>query len=327
MITVTLFTRENCHLCDVAIADLEALQPVHPHTLHIIDIDQDASLQDAYGDKVPVIEVGPYRKQAPFTRQDLSITLKAAQDRAGQLEKIGDARYKKRQARAKTLTRADRISYWFTGHYLLVFNFLVFLYVGIPFLAPVFMNAGLTGPARVIYTAYGAVCHQFAFRSWFLFGDQAAYPRAAAQVDGYQTYGQATGLDEADVLRARSFIGDERVGYKVAYCERDVAIYGGILVFGLVFALTLRRLPSLPWYIWILLGIVPIGVDGFSQLLSQPPLNLWVYRESTPLLRTLTGFLFGFSTAWFGYPQVEEAMRDTRKLLTVKFSRLKQNTP
>jgi uncharacterized membrane protein len=327
MINVTLYTRENCHLCDVAKGDLDALQEVHPHKLLLVDIDGDESLRQAYGDKVPVIEVGPYRKVAPFTRQDLIITLKAAQDRLGQLEKIGDSRYQKQKARSKTLTRADRISFWFTRHYVLVFNLLVFIYVGVPFLAPVLMNAGITGPARLIYSGYGAVCHQFAFRSWFLFGEQAAYPRGAAQVEGYQTYGQATGLDEADVFTARSYIGDEQIGYKVAFCERDVAIYGGILIFGIVFSLTGRRLPGLPWYFWILLGIAPIGLDGLSQLLSQPPLNLWAYRESTPILRTLTGFLFGFSTAWFGYPQVEEAMRDTRKILSVKISRIKQSIP
>jgi uncharacterized membrane protein len=101
-----------------------------------------------------------------------------------------------------------------------------------------------------------------------------------------------------------------------------VGIYGGILLFGLIFLVTGKRLPSLPWYLWIALGIAPIALDGVSQLLSQAPFNFWPYRESTPILRTLTGGLFGFATAWFGYPQVELAMRDTRKILTVKFARI-----
>jgi len=42
------------------------------------------------------------------------------------------------------------------------------------------------------------------------------------------------------------------------------------------------------------------------------------YRESTPLLRTITGFLFGFATAWFGYPMAEEAMRDTQQYMGMK---------
>ena len=74
----------------------------------------------------------------------------------------------------------------------------------------------------------------------------------------------------------------------------------------------------MPIAVWFLLGLVPIGLDGVSQLVSQLPWDIIPIRESTPLLRTITGGLFGFSTAWFGYPIVEESMADTRKLLTVK---------
>jgi hypothetical protein len=41
-------------------------------------------------------------------------------------------------------------------------------------------------------------------------------------------------------------------------------------------------------------------------------------------MRTLTGFLFGFTTAWFGYPLVEETMADTRRYLEEKFARAEQ---
>jgi uncharacterized membrane protein len=185
------------------------------------------------------------------------------------------------------------------------------------------MNAGMPALARPIYSVYGAVCHQMAFRSWFLFGDQPVYPRQAAGVEGFTTYGEATGLNEEDLLEARRFIGNEEVGYKVAYCERDVAIYGAMLLFGLVFVVSGRRIPSLPWYGWVLIGIAPIGIDGFSQLLSQiPGWPFWDYRESTPLLRTLTGGLFGFSTAWFGFPLIEESMAETRVNFAAKKARL-----
>lgn len=142
---------------------------------------------------------------------------------------------------------------------------------------------------------------------------------------GLQTYAQATGMGEAstveDLYLARSFVGNDVVGYKIALCQRDVGIYFGILIFGLLFALTRRRIPRLPWYLWLLLGIVPIAVDGLSQLLSQPPLNFLPLRESTPLLRSLTGFLFGFTTAWFGYPLVEETMAESRQLMSRKLER------
>jgi uncharacterized membrane protein len=132
------------------------------------------------------------------------------------------------------------------------------------------------------------------------------------------------GSTAENLFAARSFVGNELVGYKVALCERDIAIYGGILIFGLLFSLSGLRLPSLPWYLWIVIGILPIALDGFSQLLSQPPLSFLPYRESTPALRVLTGFLFGFTTAWFGYPVVEESMREMRKMYESKRKRIQQ---
>jgi uncharacterized membrane protein len=330
MISVTLYGREDCHLCDQALEDLKALQEQYPHRLVVIDVDGNTDLLRAYGLDVPVVEVGPYRLKAPITRQELAVTLGAATDRARDLEAINSADYQTRMQRGWKVTGADRFSYWLSRHYMTIFNTLVLIYVGLPFLAPVFMALGFTAPARLIYRGYGAVCHQFAFRSWFLFGEQPVYPREAARIEGMLTYSQATGLDETDQLAARQFLGNPQLGYKIALCERDVAIYGGILLFGLVFSLTGKRLKSLPWYIWILVGILPVAVDGISQLLSQPPFNTLPvlsqipYRESTPFLRTLTGGLFGLATAWFGYPMVEETMVETRRFMALKFARVRE---
>jgi uncharacterized membrane protein len=132
--------------------------------------------------------------------------------------------------------------------------------------------------------------------------------------------------DAADVYAARQFIGNETVGYKVALCERDVAIYGSIFIFGLIFSATGRRIKALPWYLWVLFGLVPIAFDGLSQILSQPPFAFLSYRESTPLLRIITGTLFGVTTAWFGYPMVEQTMADTREMMKNKRERLENST-
>jgi uncharacterized membrane protein len=104
-----------------------------------------------------------------------------------------------------------------------------------------------------------------------------------------------------------------------------MAIYFGILLFGVIYSLTGRRIPPLPWYLWLLLGVVPVGLDGLSQLLSQPPMDFLPFRESTPFLRTLTGFLFGFSTAWFGYPMVEETMAQSRRMMARKLERVQRH--
>lgn len=81
MINVTLYSRENCKLCEEAEEDLKALQQVIPHKLTIIDIDSDPAFHDAFAMEIPVVEAGPFKLKAPFTRQQLQMTLGAATDR------------------------------------------------------------------------------------------------------------------------------------------------------------------------------------------------------------------------------------------------------
>jgi len=326
MITVTLYSRADCHLCEKALDDLKAIQADIAHHLVVIDVDSSPDLRRAYGFEVPVVEVGPYKLRAPFVEQELRITLMAAQDRKDQLDSIGDPTYLESVKRGQEWTKSDGIAYWLSNHYLALFNIFVLVYLALPFLAPTLMKVGFITPARIIYKVYSGMCHQWAFRSFFLFGEQVVYPRDAAHVNGLLTLAQSTGLGESssaqDLIAAREFVGNERVGYKIALCERDVMIWAGLLLFGLVFGITGRRLPPLPWFLWILIGILPIGIDGVSQLLSQPPFSFYAFRESTPFLRSLTGGLFGFMTAWFGYPMTEQAMAETRRIMASKRLRL-----
>jgi uncharacterized membrane protein/glutaredoxin len=326
MIEVTLYSRKDCHLCEIARNYLEELQSIIPHHLTEFDVDSDAKLRNAYGFNVPVVLIGPYRLLAPIEKKDLEIALRAVAQNIEQEAKLDQAIKEGSLKVPVTWTKSDSISLWLARHYLAIFNIFVAIYLGAAFLAPVLMKINAVAPATVLYKAYGFVCHQLAFRSWFLFGEQAVYPRAEAGMRGLITFQQATGMDGTDLLGARDFIGNTILGYKVALCERDVAIYGGILLFGLIFALTRRKIKSLHWILWIVIGILPIAVDGLSQLFSQPPLNILPLRESTPYLRTLTGFLFGFTTAWFGYPYVEASMSDNRKFLEGKLAQAEKWT-
>ncbi len=323
MLNVTLFTKKDCPPCEEVKANLAALQSKYPHRLAEIDVEADAALRAKYTNLVPVLEIGPYTISAPISAQKLQMTLGAASDRKSQLEKLDDPIYKYKTEKGKTLSTGDRISYWISKRYLLLLNLFMLLYVGLPFLAPTLMKLGSEAPAQALYRVYKPLCHQFAFRSFFVFGEQPFYPLAEANVAGYKTFEEVTGIvgvdDPYSMTRfdARNYIGDDTVGYKVALCERDIAIYLAILLFGIVFGLTGRRFKSLHWIAWLLLGIAPIGLDGFSQLFSQFNWE-WLsalvpYRESTPFLRVLTGALFGLATAWFAYPNIEESMSETRQ--------------
>lgn len=243
------------------------------------------------------------------------------------------------------LNRVDRFLYAFSRRWLTVFNVVVALYVTLPVVAPVLMKAGVTGPARAIYTLYSPMCHQMASRSFFLFGEQVAYPRAIADSDLTPIEAYMPNLPEfanvptdpaawpAFLMPARQFVGNEQMGYKMALCERDIAIYSFVLLGGLLYGLVRRRLRIRPLPLWafVIIGMGPIGLDGFSQLFSQygaalEPLafldNLLPLRESTPLLRTLTGAIFGFMLVWLTFPHIDVGMQGTERDLARKLRRM-----
>lgn len=52
---LTVYGREDCHLCHDMIADLEAFQPEYRFALEVVDVDEDETLERRYGHLVPVL--------------------------------------------------------------------------------------------------------------------------------------------------------------------------------------------------------------------------------------------------------------------------------
>ena len=194
---------------------------------------------------------------------------------------------------------ADKAIFKLARHWLLLANMFWGLYVALPVLAPILMNAGWTTPARVIYLIYRPACHQRPERSYFIGGPELFYtPQELA----------AAGVELGPLVRD---IGNEEVGWKVAFCERDVAIYGTIFLAGLVYAGVRRRLQGwkMPLRIFILFA-VPMGLDGLVQLFTS--------YESTWFMRSLTGSIFGLGAVIFAYPYLEEGFADVRQTVNRK---------
>lgn len=55
MVEVRIFSRSNCHLCDVALEVLEQMQSEFSFTISKKLIDGDIELEEKYGESVPVI--------------------------------------------------------------------------------------------------------------------------------------------------------------------------------------------------------------------------------------------------------------------------------
>ena len=57
MTVVTIYSRENCHLCDVALEALKSVEAELNFKIEKIDIDKDSDLVRKYGEEVPVIHI------------------------------------------------------------------------------------------------------------------------------------------------------------------------------------------------------------------------------------------------------------------------------
>ncbi|OQA46532.1 MAG: hypothetical protein BWY52_00720 [Chloroflexi bacterium ADurb.Bin325] len=209
-----------------------------------------------------------------------------------------------RTAAAGRLASAiDRLAAGIARHWLAIFNVIVALFVGLPFLAPVLKEAGATGPANLIYGVYALTCHQLPERSFFLFGRDLTYD--VPELEALGAFPPGSNIIQHQLLRWQ---GSAEAGFKVALCQRDVAIYTSMLVGGLLFAALRGRLkrrngklPKLPLWLYGVL-LLPMLLDGVSQLIGL--------RESDWPLRLLTGAIFGLATIGLAYPYVEEAMAD-----------------
>ena len=234
-------------------------------------------------------------------------------------------------------TRLERGIYWFSRNWVLVFGIILGLYAGLPFLAPVFMRAGWSGPARVIYFIYSLLCHQLPQRSYFLFGSKMTYSLPEIQAAWQNTL---------DPLVLRKFIGNPAMGWKVAWSDRMVSMFTGLWLFGLLWWPLRRRLKPLPWWALILF-LLPMAVDGTSHLISDlagigqgfRDSNTWLvaltsnafppgfyagdaWGSFNSLMRLLTGALFGLGVVWFGFPYLDEIFIQEASILS---NRIKPN--
>jgi uncharacterized membrane protein len=98
-------------------------------------------------------------------------------------------------------------------------------------------------------------------------------------------------------LPSRSFF---LFGHQIAFCQRDVAMYGSMLVSGLVYSGFRQHIRPLPWQFWVI-AILPMAIDGGAQLAG--------FRESNWSSRVITGTLFGVATVWLLFPNIDRGMK------------------
>ena len=229
---------------------------------------------------------------------------------------------------AKLILTIDRFALNLARHWLLCVNVILGMLVLTPLAAPIFMRIGATSIGDAIYLIYSFLCHQLPQRSYFLFGPKISY--SLAEIGKVWNYGD-------DFFYLRQFIGNDAMGWKVAWSDRMVSMYGSLWIGGLLFALFRKNIPRLSPVAWLLLAIVPMGLDGFSHMINDivagvsgtgfRDTNVWLQfltfnifpaafyagdalGSFNSLARLVTGALFGLTTIWLIYPWVDTAMQD-----------------
>jgi uncharacterized membrane protein len=219
----------------------------------------------------------------------------------------------------------------------LVLLLLIGVWVGLPWLAPLFMALGWSDAGNFIYLVYATQCHQLPQRSFFLFG-----PRSMFSLQDIQAAWQ----DTNNPLILRQFIGNPEMGWKVAWSDRMVSMYSSTILWAALLRPIQRRVPTLPWW-GLFLFLLPMAVDGSTHLLSDlvggigsgfRDSNAWLASLTgnafpstfyagdalgsfNSWMRLITGLLFALGVVWFAFPRLGLEFSLVARQIEAKFEK------
>ena len=169
----------------------------------------------------------------------------------------------------------------------------------------------------------------------FLFGQKTIY-----SLNEIQAAWQST----VDPLVLRKFLGDEIMGWKIAWSDRMISFYTSVWLFALILLPFKQKVKPLPWWGFIL-SLLPITIDGGTHMLSDlagigqglRDSNQWLAALTNNALsasfyagdalgsfnswmRLVTGLLAGLGIVWFVLPYLFQA-----EVLNNQLNQIKEN--
>ncbi|HKI54581.1 MAG TPA: DUF2085 domain-containing protein [Anaerolineales bacterium] len=209
--------------------------------------------------------------------------------------------------------------------FLIVYGIWVFL----PYFAPIFMQIGWTGAGKAIYFFYSFFCHQLPERSFFWFGEKTMY-----SLSEIQTAWQ----DTINPMILRQFIGNETMGWKIAWSDRMISFYTSVWLFAAIWYPFRRKIKPISWWGFILL-LLPIAIDGGTHMVSDfagigqgfRDTNQWLVALTNnaisvtfyagdalgsfnSIMRFITGILAGLGIVWIAFPYIFQTQIYNQKL-------------
>ncbi|MFN3742839.1 MAG: DUF2085 domain-containing protein [Anaerolineales bacterium] len=226
---------------------------------------------------------------------------------------------------------------WLSDHWFALFIAFYGIWVFTPFLAPIFMHLGWSAAGKAIYFIYSFFCHQLPERSFFFFGPKRMYSLAEIQ---------AVWQNTTNPLILRQFIGNETMGWKVAWSDRMISFYTSIWAFAALWYPFRRKVKPLPWWGFLLL-LLPIGIDGGTHMLSDMAgigqgfrdANEWLRiltKDAFPatfyagdtlgsfnsLMRLVTGPLAGLAIVWLIFPYLYQTQGYNQRLDEMSYAKV-----
>jgi uncharacterized membrane protein len=156
----------------------------------------------------------------------------------------------------------------------------------LPYLAPLVMVTGAEPVGNTVYELYGNISHQFAHRSFFFFGEQLMYSPDDLPIE----------LTEdvfANEHAMKVFRGNPTLGWKVAWSDRLVSMFGSALItswfyYGLRKRENFRPLARS----MMILLVTPLLLDGITHYFSDFDGLVNGFRWHNAWLATITGHIF-----------------------------------
>jgi uncharacterized membrane protein len=144
----------------------------------------------------------------------------------------------------------------------------------------------------------------------------------------------------------RQFIGNESMGWKVAWSDRMISFYTSVWLFALMWYPFRRKIKPLSWR-GVALLLLPIAVDGVTHAISDlagigqgfRDTNMWLAALTNNLLPTtfyagdalgsfnslvrfLTGLLAGLGIVWLAFPYFFQTQAYNQQLDDVRYAKV-----
>ena len=223
---------------------------------------------------------------------------------------------------------------WIAKHWLETFLIVYGLWVFTPWLAPILMKLGWTSAGNAVYFIYSFFCHQLPERSFFFFGEKRMYSLAEIQ---------AVWQNTVNPMVLRKFVGNEAMGWKIAWSDRMISFYTSVWFFAALWWPVRKRIKPISWWAFAFL-LLPMAIDGVTHAISDlagigqgfRDTNQWLAvltNHALPMsfyvgdalgsfnswARFTTGLLAGLAITWLAFPYIFQSQHLNQELNQVDY--------